>query len=87
MNLDEFWDYTPRLFQLRLIGKQNADMEIQKSEWERMRYQTVCLINKDRKRSEQIKLTDLVKFDWEKKKSNVKDYKRVQYLLAKAKQK
>jgi len=84
MELDEFWEYTPRLFQLKLQGKQKAEMELQRGEWERMRYQTVCLINKDRKRSEQLKLKDLVHFDWEKKTNKKSDFKAVQYLLAKA---
>ena len=86
MSPDEFWDFTPRLFQLKLKGKRESDFELQKSEWERMRYQTVCLINKDRKRSDQIKLTDLTKFDWEEnesKKQTLKDYKKAMYLIHK----
>ena len=83
----EFWDYTPRLFQLKLRGKKEHDFELQKMEWERMRFQTICLINKDRKRKDQLKLKDLVVFDWEKK-INVKklksDKNKAEYLIAKA---
>ena len=62
-------------------------MEIQKSEWERMRFQTVALINKDRKRADQIKLKDLAQFDWDKKGNEKKlklDRKKAKYLIAKA---
>ena len=87
MQVDEFWDYTPRLFQLKLEGKSRADFELQKADWERMRYQTVCLINKDRKRKDQLKLRDLLHFDWEKKltkKSSKSEYKKAMYLIAKS---
>tara|TARA_R100001198_G_C5090551_1_gene127603 strand:+ start:161 stop:448 length:288 start_codon:yes stop_codon:yes gene_type:complete len=87
MSPDQFWDFTPRLFQLKLEGRQKADFEIQRAEWERMRYQTVCLINKDRKRKDQIKLKDLVSFDWEKKinkEGSKSDYKKAMYLIAKS---
>ena len=87
MQVDEFWDYTPRLFQLKLEGKSRADFELQKAEWQRMRYQTVCLINKDRKRKDQLKLRDLLHFDWEKKlakKSSKSEYKKAMYLIAKS---
>jgi len=64
-----------------------TEKQIQQSEWERMRFQTVCLINKDRKTSNQIKLKDLITFDWEKKtkaKDIKKEHKKVQYLMHKA---
>ena len=67
MNPEEFWDYTPRMFQLKLKGRNNKDFELMKGEWERVRFQTVALINSERKRSDQIKLKDLIEFDWEKK--------------------
>ncbi len=87
MSPDEFWDYTPRLFQMKLQGRREHDFELQKAEWERVRFQTTALINKDRKRQDQIKLKDLIEFDWEKK-INVKklksDKKKTEYLIAKA---
>tara|TARA_Y100001963_G_scaffold129240_1_gene184310 strand:- start:130 stop:411 length:282 start_codon:yes stop_codon:yes gene_type:complete len=87
MSPDEFWDYTPRMFQLKLRGKNDHDFEVQKSEWERVRFQTVALINSERKRQDQIKLKDLIEFDWEKK-VNVKklksDKKKAEYLIAQA---
>jgi len=87
LTLEQFWDYTPRILQLHIEGKMETEKQIQQSEWERMRFQTVCLINKDRKTSNQIKLKDLITFDWEKKtkvKDLKKEHKKVQYLMHKA---
>jgi hypothetical protein len=87
MSVAEFWDYTPRMFQLKLNGKKNNDFELQKMEWERMRFQTVCLINKDRKSQHQLKPKQLIEFDWEKKvnvKKLKKDKKKAEYLIAQA---
>ncbi len=87
LSVSEFWDFTPRMFQLKLKGKQNADFELQKAEWERLRYQTVCLINKDRKQKDQLKLNDLTVFDWEKNLRHGKakqDRKKAEYLIYKA---
>ena len=87
MNPDEFWDYTPRMFQLKLKGRNNLDFELLKGEWERVRFQTVALINSERKRSDQIKLKDLIEFDWEKKvnaKKLISDKKKAEYLIAQA---
>jgi len=87
MNPDEFWDYTPRMFQLKLKGRNNLDFELLKGEWERVRFQTVALINSERKRSDQIKLKDLIEFDWEKKvnvNKLISDKKKAEYLIAQA---
>jgi hypothetical protein len=87
MSPDEFWDYTPRMFQLKLRGKNDHDFEVQKAEWERVRFQTVALINSERKRQDQIKLKDLIEFDWEKKvnvKKLISDKKKAEYLIAQA---
>ena len=53
-----------------------------------MRFQTTALINKDRKRSQQIKMHDLISFNWEKKtnkKIHEEDRKKAMYLLHKEK--
>ena len=87
MTPDEFWDYTPRMFQLKLRGKNDHDFEVQKAEWERVRFQTVALINSERKRQDQIKLKDLIEFDWEKKvnvNKLISDKKKAEYLIAQA---
>ena len=85
--LADFWDYTPRQFQLQMEGRREYEDMIQRFEWERVRFQTTALINKDRKRQHQIKQKDLISFDWEQKtkKTNVdKERKKAMYLMAKA---
>tara|TARA_R110002050_G_scaffold124877_3_gene244211 strand:+ start:234 stop:548 length:315 start_codon:yes stop_codon:yes gene_type:complete len=87
MTLIEFWDFTPRQFQLKINARREYEEMLQRFEWERVRFSTTALINKDRKRRDQIKQTDLIKFDWEKK-SEIKnledDRKKAMYLLNKA---
>jgi hypothetical protein len=87
MPISEFWDFTPRQLQLKLEGRRAYEDVLQRSEWERVRFQTTALINKDRKRQHQIKQTDLISFDWEKKvnkKQLESDRKKAMYLMAKA---
>ena len=87
MSPEEFWDYTPRMFQIKLKGSRNHDFELQRGEWERVRFQTVALINSERKRQDQIKLKDLIEFDWEKKvnvNKLISDKKKAEYLIAQA---
>ncbi len=90
MTLDEFWDFTPRQLQLKLEHRREYEEMIQRFEWERMRFQTTALINKDRKKSNQIKQTDLITFEWEKK-SKIKNIEsersKAMYLINKANQK
>ncbi len=87
MSLNEFWDFTPRQFQLKLDAKKEYEDLLQRFEWERIRFQTTALINKDRKRNHQIKQKDLIEFDWEKKtkiKNLEKERKKAMYLIQKA---
>tara|TARA_R100000963_G_C4633821_1_gene98288 strand:+ start:1021 stop:1344 length:324 start_codon:yes stop_codon:yes gene_type:complete len=87
MPLAEFWDFTPRQFQLKLEGRREYEEMIQRFEWERVRFQTTALINKDRKRQHQIKQTDLISFDWEKKINKKKlkaERKKAMYLMSKS---
>ena len=86
MSLDDFWDFTPRQFQLKMEGKREYEEMIQRFEWERVRFQTTALINKDRKKQNQIKQKDLIKFEWEEKVDVEKikaDRKKALYLIAK----
>ena len=90
MTVAEFWDFTPRQLQLKLNHRREYEELMQRFEWERMRFQTTALINKDRKASQQIKQTDLITFDWEKKstiKNRVKEQKKAMYLINKANKK
>lgn len=87
MTVAEFWDFTPRQLQLKSDSRKEYEDMLQRMEWERMRFQTTALINKDRKRKDQIKQTDLIKFDWEKKstiKNIDKERKKAMYLINKA---
>ena len=87
MNLAEFWDFTPRQFQIKMDARREYEEMLQRFEWERLRFQTTALINKDRKRKDQIKQTDLISFEWEKKsriKNLKEDRKKAMYLLNKA---
>tara|TARA_R100000655_G_scaffold31221_1_gene62675 strand:- start:14947 stop:15255 length:309 start_codon:yes stop_codon:yes gene_type:complete len=90
MSLEEFWDFTPRQLQLKLEHRKNYEDMLQRFEWERVRFQTTALINKDRKASQQIKQTDLISFDWEKK-SKIKNAElersKAMYLINKANKK
>ena len=52
-----------------------------------MRFQTVCLINSQRKRSEQISLQKLIKFDWEKKESQKNERDKIDYIIHKSQNK
>tara|TARA_B100000519_G_C14261030_1_gene448057 strand:+ start:13073 stop:13402 length:330 start_codon:yes stop_codon:yes gene_type:complete len=88
MPLKEFWDITPRQLQLKIDSKKEYEEMLQRGEWERMRFQTTALINKDRKRSEQIKMQDLITFEWEKnkrKKHEKSDRDKAMYLIHKEK--
>lgn len=63
------------------------DKQLEQSAWERMRFQTVALINSERKRKDQIKLKDLAVFEWEKELNHEKikaDRKKVQFIMAQA---
>ena len=86
MDIDTFCDDTPRLFQIRLEAKRKYDEIKERQEWERMRFQTVILVNKDRKKQNQVKPKDLIEFPWEKG-SKIKDIKKerekIDYIVAK----
>jgi len=87
MPIDEFWIMTPRQLQLKLDAKNLHEEGIQRLEWERMRFQTIALINKDRKRQHQIKAKDLISFAWEKENNEDKlkaDRKKAMYLIEKS---
>ena len=90
MPLSEFWEFTPRQLQLKLKHRREYEELLQRFEWERMRFSTTALINKDRKRSNQIKQTDLIVFDWERK-SRIKNLEaeksKAMYLINKANKK
>ncbi len=86
MKVDDFWDMTPRLLQLKMKGKRESELMEMRISWEQVRFQTVCLINKDRKQNQQIKQTQLIEFEWEKnknKKAAKSEINKVKYLVEK----
>jgi|TARA_R100000084_G_C4526444_1_gene89155 hypothetical protein len=90
MSLEEFWDFTPRQLQIKLDARREYEDLLQRFEWERVRFQTTALINKDRKRKDQIKQTDLISFDWDKTnaiKDRQQERKKAMYLMEKEKRK
>lgn len=87
MKEDEFWDMTPRIFQIKCDGFFSLIDDLERQKWERMRFQTVALINSQRKRSEQISLHKLVKFDWDKKESQKNERDKIDYIIHKSQNK
>jgi len=87
MTEDEFWDITPKVFQLKCDGFFSLVEELERQKWERMRFQTVALINSQRKRSEQISPQKLIKFDWDKIKSQENERNKIDYILYKSQNK
>ena len=89
MKVDEFWDITPRQLQLKMDGRRENEYDHFKVSWEQVRFQTVCLINKDRKRKDQLKPRQLCEFEWEKntnKKTQNDNFEAVKYMLEKERQ-
>lgn len=85
MNEDEFWDITPKIFQLKCDGFFQMIETQEKQAWERMRFQTVAIINSQRKRGQQLTLQKLIRFDWEKPEEKENERKKIDYIIHKSK--
>mgnify|MGYP003146660687 CR=1 FL=1 len=85
MSEDEFWDMTPKVFYLKSEGFFELLEMREQFEWERVRFQTVALINSERKRHQQIRPQQLVKFGWEKKEHKKNEKDKIDYIIHKAK--
>ena len=86
MSVDEFYEMTPRQLQLKMEGRRENEYDHFKIRWEQIRFQTICLINKDRKRKDQLKPRDLCEFEWEKKtnkKAKKQEFSHAKYLMEK----
>ena len=83
MSVEEFYDMIPRHFFNKLDGFFELEQLRDRSDWERTRWQTCYLLNIQLPRGKQIKLKDLIKFDWDSKDAEV-DYdklkKRAEYI-------
>ena len=71
MQVDEFYDMLPKHFWLKMDGFNELENIRQRAEWERCRWQTAMLLNVHTKKGKTIKPTDLIEFDWDKKKKKV----------------
>lgn len=85
MSEDEFWDMTPKVFNLKSEGFFELQEMREQFEWERVRFQTVALINSERKRHQQIRPQQLVKFGWEKKEHKKNERDKIDYIIHKSK--
>ena len=85
MTEEEFWDLTPKIFSLKSEGFFELLEKKEQFEWERVRFQTVALINSERKKHQQIRPQQLVKFDWEKVESKKSEKSKIDYIIHKAK--
>tara|TARA_R110002020_G_C15926465_1_gene743368 strand:- start:186 stop:464 length:279 start_codon:yes stop_codon:yes gene_type:complete len=69
MSPDEFYDYLPVHFWNKLDGFYEMENIREKGKWERTRWSTCLLLNIHLPKHKSIKPTDLIKFEWDKKKS------------------
>ena len=65
MSHAELYDLIPRVFWNAVDGYWLTQENTQRKEWERIRWQTCCLINVQLPRNKQMTLHKLMKFDWE----------------------
>jgi len=83
MSVEEFYDMIPKHFFNKLDGFFELEQLRDRSDWERTRWQTCYLLNIQLPRGKQIKLQDLINFDWDSKDAEV-DYdklkKRAEYI-------
>ena len=65
LDVDDFWDSTPREFFNRFDGFMEFEKWRQREAWERMRSQTAALLNIHTKK--RIRPRDVFKFEWDAK--------------------
>ena len=71
MHPDEFFDYLPKHFWNKMDGFYELENLRERQEWERCRWQTCLLLNVHFKKGRTVKPKDLIKFEWDKKDSEV----------------
>tara|TARA_R100001163_G_scaffold8617_4_gene8476 strand:+ start:873 stop:1154 length:282 start_codon:yes stop_codon:yes gene_type:complete len=76
MNIEEFYDYLPKYFWIKLDGFYELENIRERSKWERTRWQTTLLLNIQIAKGKKLKPTDLIKFEWDKKETKI-DYKKL----------
>ena len=76
MSVEGFYNMIPRHFFNKMEGFYDLEKARDRSAWERARWQTCYLLNIQLPRGKQLKLKDLVEFDWDKK-TKQKDYEKL----------
>ena len=77
MSPKDFYDMLPRYFWHKMDGFYELENNRQRQHWERSRWQTTLLLNIQLIKGKCIKPTDLIKFDWDDKEKDVKDYEKL----------
>ena len=80
MNVNDFYDMLPREFWNKLDGFYELENLREKQCWERERWSTCLLLNIQLGKGKRLKPTDLIEFEWDKK----KDKKDIEELKNKA---
>lgn len=65
---EEYWDTTLRSLMNRIEGFFEMENRREQGEWERVRWQSVLILNMFAKKGRSIKPKDLVTFPWEQEK-------------------
>ena len=76
MSVEGFYNMIPRHFFNKMEGFYDLEKARDRSAWERARWQTCYLLNIQLPRGKQLKLKDLVEFDWDKK-TKQKNYEKL----------
>lgn len=76
MGVDEFYDYLPKHFWIKLDGFYELENIRERGRWERTRWQTTLLLNIQIAKGKKLKPTDLIEFKWDKKQKEL-DYKKL----------
>tara|TARA_Y100001963_G_C6702316_1_gene410089 strand:- start:651 stop:932 length:282 start_codon:yes stop_codon:yes gene_type:complete len=76
MKVEEFYNMIPRQFYNKMDGFYDLQKAIDRGHWERTRWQTCYLLNIHMPKGKQIKLKDLVEFDWDIK-TNKTNYQKL----------
>ena len=67
MQPKEFWNMLPVDFWHKVDGFYDLENMREKMEWERCRWQTTLLLNIQLPKNKNVKPTELIEFDWDKK--------------------
>lgn len=76
MNVEEFYNMIPKHFYNKMDGFYDLQKSKDRAHWERARWQTCYLLNIHLSKAKQLKLKDLVEFEWDKK-TNKANYKKL----------